>query len=361
MGGMFYSLQEVIEKLNKTEQDVRELVKMGRLREFRDGQSLLFKIDEVEALLLDTTVMAALSSKKDDTKTKGGKKKPKGADEAEILLVPEKEPSKSDKGSETDADTVMAGEGINVLEETDSEYKFAGDTEGETKALTEEASLEEIEKDVSLDSFGSGSGLLDLSLQADDTSLGGILDEIYTPEGAGGKQAGVEESAVTGEGTKAGGSGQAAGVVEEAEQIVPEEQFVPSQLETAAEAVTAAQVYVEPEPDASSNLYGIMLLLVLAAVVYAIVVVMTGSNGVIPPMLASIQNLVWYIMGGASAAVVLIFGMSFVVGGGGKVRAEKKPKVKKEKKAKEAKKEAAKKEEAAKEETVGGPEAEGQS
>ena len=30
-----------------------------------------------------------------------------------------------------------------------------------------------------LDSFGSGSGLLDLSLQADDTSLGGILDEIY--------------------------------------------------------------------------------------------------------------------------------------------------------------------------------------
>jgi hypothetical protein len=48
-----------------------------------------------------------------------------------------------------------------------------------------EASLEEIEDDVSLDSFGSGSGLLDLSLQADDTSLGGILDEIYTPEGEG--------------------------------------------------------------------------------------------------------------------------------------------------------------------------------
>ena len=33
--------------------------------------------------------------------------------------------------------------------------------------------------DINLDSFGSGSGLLDLSLQADDTSLGGILDEIY--------------------------------------------------------------------------------------------------------------------------------------------------------------------------------------
>jgi hypothetical protein len=42
--------------------------------------------------------------------------------------------------------------------------------------------LEEIEEDVNLDTFGSGSGLLDLSLQADDTSLGGILDEIYTSD-----------------------------------------------------------------------------------------------------------------------------------------------------------------------------------
>ena len=45
-----------------------------------------------------------------------------------------------------------------------------------------ESGLKEIEEDVNLDSFGSGSGLLDLSLQADDTSLGGILDEIYAPE-----------------------------------------------------------------------------------------------------------------------------------------------------------------------------------
>ena len=58
-----------------------------------------------------------------------------------------------------------------------------------------EASLEEIEDDVNLDSFGSGSGLLDLSLQADDTSLGGILDEIYTSEGGGeeGKAAGAPQ------------------------------------------------------------------------------------------------------------------------------------------------------------------------
>lgn len=42
----------------------------------------------------------------------------------------------------------------------------------------QEIPLEQIEDDVDLDTFGSGSGLLDLALQADDTSLGGILDEI---------------------------------------------------------------------------------------------------------------------------------------------------------------------------------------
>ncbi len=61
-----------------------------------------------------------------------------------------------------------------------------------------EASLEEIEKDASLDTFGSGSGLLDLSLQADDTSLGGILDEIYTPGGEGKAPAAGEPAAAEG-------------------------------------------------------------------------------------------------------------------------------------------------------------------
>ena len=42
--GMFYSLQEVTEKLNKTEDEIKEIVRSGRLREFRDGPNLLFKV-----------------------------------------------------------------------------------------------------------------------------------------------------------------------------------------------------------------------------------------------------------------------------------------------------------------------------
>jgi hypothetical protein len=358
MGGMFYSLQEVIEKLNRTEQEIKELVRIGKLREFRDGQSLLFKIDEVETLLLDTTVMNALGVKKDDSKG--------GEDAAEILLVPdnEEEEEKTEKGAgETDADTVVAGEGINVLEETSGEYTFSEDTKTETRALSEEASLDEIEKDVSLDSFGSGSGLLDLSLQADDTSLGGILDEIYTPEGAGEKKTGGEDMIGVEEKAGAGGSGSAA--AEEAEQIFPEEQITPIQPQMMVPgAVAIMPEYVEPQPDAASNLYGVMLLLVLLAVVYAIIVVMTGAKGAVPAILGQLQGMVWYIMGGAAGAVALIFGMSFMVGGS-KTKVEKKPKEvkeeeKKEKKAKKEKKSKKGKEEKKEDELPPAPEAEGQ-
>ncbi len=63
MAGMFYSLQEAAEKLKKTEEELKQLVKQGKLREFRDGAHLLFKIDEVEALMADTSIMAPALAK----------------------------------------------------------------------------------------------------------------------------------------------------------------------------------------------------------------------------------------------------------------------------------------------------------
>src|SRR4030042_6085491 len=56
MAGMFYSLKEAAERLNKTEGELRDIVKAGRLRECRDGPNLLFKVDEVEALVVDEGV-----------------------------------------------------------------------------------------------------------------------------------------------------------------------------------------------------------------------------------------------------------------------------------------------------------------
>ena len=51
---MFYSQQEAAEKLGMTEEEVKQLATEGKLREFRDGASVMFKIDEVEGLAAES-------------------------------------------------------------------------------------------------------------------------------------------------------------------------------------------------------------------------------------------------------------------------------------------------------------------
>jgi len=326
MAGMFYSLQEAAAKLNKTEEEVKGLVKEGKLREFRDGSNLLFKVDEVESLMSETGIMASMEP------SAGTEQAP---DEDEIFLAPESE-GRAAASELTGEDTAIAGEGINILGETDSEYQVSDDTLGETKAeagetppaedmlgetkaVSNEASLEEIEEDVNLDTFGSGSGLLDLSLQADDTSLGGILDEIYTPEGEEGQEVG-ESSAME--------------VAAEAEQLMPDEGL--AEPEPILERPSMVQAYVEPEPDTLSNAFGIMLFLPLLVIIYTAIVVVAGFNDVMPAILTSIQGLIWYIMVGVAVAAGLIVGVAFMLSkGAGK--AAKKPKAKKAKTEKKAK------------------------
>lgn len=337
MAGMFYSLQEAAEKLNKTEDELKQMVKEGKLREFRDGQNLLFKVEEVEALMSESGAPVSKEplapetpSPEDLTPETPEPEAPapseKAADSSEILLAPETgapvAPSEL-----TDADTALTGEGISVLGETDSDYQITDDTMAETAiptGTTPEVPLEEIEEDVNLDSFGSGSGLLDLSLQADDTSLGGILDEIYTAEEEGKEPA---EAA----------SGSAA-VAAEAEEMVSEEELVESQPSPELPAPAIARPYIEVTPDAQSNILGMLLFLPLAIVLYTTVVAWAGRKGVMPSILATIQGLIWYIMGGAVVLALLVVGAAFMLTGEREAKTKKQKKPKKQKQPKKPKK-----------------------
>ncbi len=348
MAGMFYSLQEVAEKLEKTEEEVKEIVKQGKLREFRDGPNLLFKVDEVEALLSDTSFrVGAQEASGEET----GEIESEGE---EISLAPE--PGEAVEAPEagdvmTGDETTVSGEGIHVLGETDGDYQLADDTMGETRAaasggildddmdaLSEtaatpmsEASLEEIEEDVNLDTFGSGSGLLDLSLQADDTSLGGILDEIYTPEG--------EEEQEPREAT-------AMEVVAEAESMLATEGVGEAEPVMEAPAGIAAAL-IEPAPDRASNALGLMLVLPLLVVFYTTIVTTLALKGVIPGIFKNIQGLILPILGGLLVPVLILTVVGFMPAGTG-VKKEKKPKVKKEKAPKAKKEKKPKKEKKAK-------------
>ena len=352
MAGMFYSLQEAAEKLNKTEEEVKEIARKGRLREFRDGPNLLFKVDEVEALMSDTSIMPPQVPSAPSEPEPAVPVEPEPVvpvepepvvpveqepaiplepepvvpleqepavppqpEEEEISLAPESAEAPAPASELTSADTALAGEGISVLDEADRDYQVTEDTMAETKAVPSEASLEEIEEDVSLDSFGSGSGLLDLSLQADDTSLGGILDEIYTPE--------------TGESKEAAEPGSAIEMAVEAEQMLTEEEFAAPQR---APGVTAmARAYIEPEPDTQSNTLGILLFLPLLAIIYTAIVAVAGFNNIMPAILEKIQAYIWYIMIGAAVAAVVIIAMAFMLGSKGP-KAAKRPKAKRAKK-----------------------------
>jgi excisionase family DNA binding protein len=323
MAGMFFSIQEVAAKLGKSEDDVRQIVKSGRLREFRDGPNLLFKVDEVNALLSDTSFTGV---KPTPTVEKPAAPKSEEAEAEEILLAPETAtPSKdSEELQLTDADTQIVEEGIKVLGDTDAAAKggsdetFKGVGEG-TSSPGKEASLEEIEKDVSLDTFGSGSGLLDLSLQADDTSLGGILDEIYTP-GAGG------------EGKAPAAAAPAAAAAESAEIAAEADQFPEPQAP--APALAMAMTYGEPAPDAMSNALGVMLFIPLAAVIYTAIVAVAGFSNLNPAILKMSQGFIWYIVIGLAVASVLIMAVGATMGGEKKPKAPKPPKPEKVKKEK---------------------------
>jgi len=287
MAGEYYSLEEVIEKLGKSEHQIKALVGKGKLHEFRDGAKTLFKIAEVDALVseisqLDTAAGASgIQLLPDDS---GADNEPEAGLTAGVNL-----------GDLTGADTTVGTTGINVLGDTDDEYKLTDDSQAETKIVeSEEAEdLGSLDGDLSMDSVGSGSGLLDLSLQADDTSLGAVLDDILPAVGEGGAAA--------------------AAVAEEADKIF--EEAGPEAVEHIEPEPVMTPQYIEPQVDKASNPFGIALFVPLLATVYAAIVLLAGSRGIVPTIFKGIQGIIWYVLIGMAVVVLGIVGFAALLGG----------------------------------------------
>jgi len=58
MARLFCSLKEAADRLKKTEEELKEIVKQGKLRGFPDGPNLLLKVNEVEALVSEEVIEA---------------------------------------------------------------------------------------------------------------------------------------------------------------------------------------------------------------------------------------------------------------------------------------------------------------
>lgn len=232
MAKMFYTMEETKAALGKNEEEIKQYSREGRLREFRDGPRLMFKADQVDSLkadlgvgggsgvldlgpsdsggpigLVDSRTGSATGISLMDTDASGRTGTGAGMqlqDESVLGLGGSVGgiPSPGRPGSSGSLTGTRAGSGINVL----------GDTGG-ADPMAQTAISGNVGEPLSMEAVGSGSGLLDLTRESDDTSLGAeLLDEIAPGGTRRGTRAGTAvggSASGTAAGSAAGGTGVA--------------------------------------------------------------------------------------------------------------------------------------------------------
>ena len=306
-----------MQKLGKTEAEFKDMVKKGGIREIRDGAKTLYMQDEINKLsegpeTIDLIADSEINLELEQT--------------AEIQLTPDTgdtPPKKKDSeggfglsqmGDLTMADTNVGTVGINVLGGTDDLYKITADTKAETKAVDAEE-IDRLDGDANLESVGSGSGLLDLSLQADDTSLGAVLDDILpTGPDIPAQAADVVSDDFSKDAVGSDSVGGARGMQMAA-------------AAGAAEAGPVAPVMMVVPEDPASNIYGIMMFFPIVALVLAGIATLAGVRGILPSLIqfmthSGVAEMNWgFIIALILLVVVLVFAIMAAMAGGGKSKA----------------------------------------
>ncbi|MCF7959058.1 MAG: hypothetical protein K9M57_11480 [Phycisphaerae bacterium] len=333
MAKMFYSTEEVQKKLGRSADEIKKMVQDGLLREFRDGAKVMFKIDEVDNLdindlgdmtpgsddmvlsLDDTSDEIGLaptetssqiglspidtgspldSIEEGDSSASASQFDLTPADTGSLIGLAPSDTSDQislDETNETAAnkdDTVVTSHGINVMDDS------AGMDELSNSALMAQTQVApDFADQISLDSGASGSGLLDLSREADDTSLGAeLLEEIYPTADDGGREESQPQSRLE---VQADTS---------AETSPPEMAPMPEQDSASPgkiEMVRAMQMY-----DPTSGAFGAMLIIPFLMLIYLAFVTIAGINGVQPEILNTIGANILYVTGGAIVLAILV-------------------------------------------------------
>lgn len=247
MAKMFYTLEEAAEKLGVDQQAVKDMAARNELQQFRDGDKLMFKRDQIDA------------------------KSASGASDGPISLADSSVEDAIDLKAETAAPAENANEatGISVFD--------AGEIDlADPMAQTQVTGPMIDDEELALESVGSGSGLLDLTRESDDTSLGAeLLDEIY-PGGDTGAGTGISmESAVGSSGVFDGAISMETGA--SGPSGLENLSGGPAPQQMAGAVTSSAVAYDEPDDPAGSwfgagMLFGVMLAMIvgLAAIVPAI-------------------------------------------------------------------------------------------
>lgn len=307
MAKMFYSAKEASERLGRTEDELKGLVRAGKLREFRDAGSVNYKVSDVESLLTKTPAQSPKPAEASIGGSQSGEIVLEPVEDSSVELAPSASDVVSLEGVDAEETTTgarvakkakegsaVASVGVNVFD--DDELDEHVDPLAQT-AVTDVAGL-------GIEGIGSGSGILDLTRESDDTSLGAdLLEDITGEEGEGGGEAEM------GEATRAGLDEALPSAEAEDEEMV---QAGATTVVASKSRAVVTQV-IEYAPDAMSSS-------LTAALVVAVAVMWFGGlgaaalvRGVTPGILRSVYDNLMIFAGGALLACAIAAGAAYFV------------------------------------------------
>lgn len=275
MAKMFYTLEEVSEKLGKTEEEVKEMAASGQLQEFRDRDKLMFKVEQVNLLASGDDSSEVHLDLDAGSSGSGISLMDTSISEPPIGLSDSREETGAQTGTAAGTGT---GTGMSVFD-TDHGFDDAGDTQV----------ADSVEEELSLESVGSGSGLLDLTRESDDTSLGAeLLEEVYSSDDQ------VEIPA------HASGLFEASGSADQDEEAV-----------AVGGGGMAMPMIVESYDGAWSGMGAGLMIGTLAAMICVAIIVIVGLSGATPQLATMISESMWIWVGGLAGltAILLLIGM----------------------------------------------------
>ncbi len=293
MAKMFYTLEEVCSKLEKHEDEVRAMVQSGQIQEFRDRDKLMFKVEQIDLLTggeedtsdvhIELDTMAGATDIPDESSI--------GLADSHVTT------SLTDAGGSASASGLGLADSRESISLSDSREGtgvsvFDTDHGGDVDKTTVG---EAVEEELGLDAVGSGSGLLDLTRESDDTSLGAeLLEEVYSSE------ENIEMPA------------HASGLFEAASVERPGQEVTPT-VGTAA----AVPMVIEAYDGAGSGLgVGMLIGAVAALVCVAIVIIVSfsGATSVLATKIASSDGSIWMWAGGLGGLTVVLGGVGLFIG-----------------------------------------------
>lgn len=271
MAKMFYTLEEAASKLGVAPDQVRQMASSGQIQEFRDRDKLVFKVEQINMLV------------------SGGEEEdsiPLADSGAGISLADDAKSSSGSGSAVSDASTKDKS-GISIFEGED------GDTDASAQTQIT-ASVGGMPMNMG-DPGASGSGLLDVTRSADDTSLNaGLLEDVYQGGGQGSGDASTDQ----------GGGG------------LFESTGVPSDVGAAmAGAGGMAMIAAEPYDATWSGIGGglaLALVLILGAGMAVMVMAISGVSGF--ALTTFLAGNIWMSVGIFAGLIVLGAGVGFVLG-----------------------------------------------